>query len=544
MRTRCRSAFALVLALLMASGVSTLAQEPPEKKFSELTDDEKAQLAKEKQAAATAQKKLEATWKTIYRPTHVPDRVILTWNGDPATSQAVTWRTDTTATKGVGQIALSEGGTAHDSLGAKVRPNPDKTKTVPGKTEFVKSDLFEAHYHSVSFTELKPATKYVYRVGDGATWSEWYEFRTPSDKPEPLSFIYFGDAQNEVRSHWSRVVRGAYSDMPKAHFIIHAGDLINRGTADGEWGEWHHAAGWINGSIPNVPTPGNHEYSGFGFGGFGGGFPKFGSKDAPKSEPKNEPKAEEPKGDAKEPSKDGKKAAPKSRLSPLWKPQFTLHENGPAGLEETAYYFDIQGVRVISLNSNEKTEEQVPWMEKVLRDNPNKWTVITFHHPIYSTAKGRDNKKLRESWRPVFDKYTPDLVLTGHDHTYGRSGVMREDNLLTGARVHERGTVYVVSVSGPKFYKLEKEDWMQASAADTQLYQLIRIDGDTLHYEARTANGTIFDSFDLNKKPNGGPAPAAPDASGNAVPVWVALGAFALVALVVLCRRFVFRAAV
>jgi hypothetical protein len=523
MRTRCRFAFALMLAALTAAGATLTAQEPPEKKLGELTADEKEQLEKEKQAAAAVAKRNEATWKVIYRPTHVPDRVILTWNGDPATAQAVTWRTDTTGAKAVGQVALSEGGTGHDSLGAKVRPNPEKTKTVAGKTEFVKSDLFEAHYHSVTFTELKPATKYVYRVGDGANWSEWYEFRTASDKPEPLSFMYFGDAQNEVRSHWSRVIRGAYSDMPKAQFMIHAGDLINRGTADGEWGEWHHAAGWINGSIPSVPTPGNHEYSGFGF-----AFPKFGTKDAPKEGAK----ADEPK--------DGKRAAPKSRLSPLWKPQFTLPENGPAGLAETAYYFDIQGVRVVSLNSNEKQEEQVPWLESVLKDNPNKWTVITFHHPIYSTAKGRDNKKLREAWRPVFDKYAPDLVLTGHDHTYGRSGIMREDNLLTGARVHERGTVYVVSVSGPKFYKLEKEDWMVASAADTQLYQLIRIDGDTLHYEARTANGTIFDSFDLNKTAKA----AAPDASGSgAVPVWVAAGAFALVALVVLCRRFVFRAA-
>jgi Purple acid Phosphatase, N-terminal domain/Calcineurin-like phosphoesterase len=534
---RTRFAFALFLAALLAAGVNLTAQEPPEKKFSELTADEKAQLAKEKQAATEAAKKLEATWKVIYRPTHVPDRVILTWNGDPATTQAVTWRTDTTGTKAVGQLALSEGGTGHDSLGAKVRPNPDKTKTVPGKTELVKSDLFEAHYHSVSFTELKPATKYVYRVGDGATWSEWYEFRTPSDKPEPLSFLYFGDAQNEIRSHWSRVIRGAYSDMPKAHFMIHAGDLINRGTADGEWGEWHHAAGWINGSVPSVPTPGNHEYSGGGF----GGFPKFGPKDAPK----DEPKADAPKADGKEPPKgEPKKGGPKARLSPLWKPQFTLHENGPPGLEETAYYFDIQGVRVVSLNSNEKIDEQVPWMEKVLRDNPNKWTVVTFHHPIYSTAKGRDNKKLREAWRPVFDKYAPDLVLTGHDHTYGRSGVMREDNLLTGARVHERGTVYVVSVSGPKFYKLEKEDWMVASAADTQLYQLIRIDGDTLHYEARTANGTIFDSFDLNKKPKAEPVAAAQEENGSgAMPVWLSLGAFALVAVVVLARRFVFRAA-
>jgi 3',5'-cyclic AMP phosphodiesterase CpdA len=238
--------------------------------------------------------------------------------------------------------------------------------------------------------------------------------------------------------------------------------------------------------IPSVPTPGNHEYAA----------PAGGAA-----------KVDE-KADAA-----AKKEARRSRLSVNWRPQFTLHENGPPGLEETVYYFDIQGVRVVSLNSNERQEEQVPWLEGVLANNPNKWTVVTFHHPIYSTAKGRDNKKLRELWRPLFDKYTPDLVLQGHDHTYGRSGVMREDNLLTGARLKdEKGTVYVVSVSGPKMYTLEKEDWMVSSAADTQLYQLITIDGDTLHYEARTANGTVYDSFDLHKgaakRPTRRPDPA------------------------------------
>jgi len=508
MTTRCRFPVACALAGLLAAGVSLFGQEPTEKKPADQTPEEKAKAAEEKKAAAAAAEAQKRTWMTAYRPTHIPDRVILTWNADPATTQAVTWRTDTTVTAAVGQIALSEGGPAHDPLNSKSRPVAEKTTTVAGKTEFLQSDLFEANYHSVSFTGLKPGTKYVYRVGDGNTWSEWFEFRTASDKPEPLSFIYFGDAQNEVKSHWSRVIRGAYSDMPKANFIIHAGDLINRANADGEWGEWHQAAGWINGMIPSVPTPGNHEYG--------------------------VPPGTLAKTDAAEP-KDAKKAAPKSRLSVNWRPQFTLPENGPAGLEESVYFIDIQGVRIISLNSNEKQEEQVPWLQQTLANNPNKWTVVTFHHPIYSTAKGRDNKKLRELWRPVFDKHTPDLVLQGHDHTYGRSGVMREDNLLTGARAEdENGTVYVVSVSGPKMYKLEKADWMQSSVADTQLYQLIKIDGDTLHYEARTANGTLYDSFDLKKK--GKKETAAPP-SGWGLYMWVAIGVVGVVLTLLIGRR-------
>ena len=33
--------------------------------------------------------------EALYRATPMPDRIMLTWKGDPARSQAVTWRTDT-----------------------------------------------------------------------------------------------------------------------------------------------------------------------------------------------------------------------------------------------------------------------------------------------------------------------------------------------------------------------------------------------------------------------------------------------------------------
>ena len=55
---------------------------------------------------------------------------------------------------------------------------------------------------------LQPDTLYAYRVGDGVNWTEYYHFKTASYEEEPFSFIYFGDAQNEVKTHWSRVFRG------------------------------------------------------------------------------------------------------------------------------------------------------------------------------------------------------------------------------------------------------------------------------------------------------------------------------------------------
>jgi hypothetical protein len=59
--------------------------------------------------------------------------------------------------------------------------------------------------------------------------------------------------------------------------------------------------------------------------------------------------------------------------------------------------------------------------------------------------------------------------------------------------------MYVVSVSGPKMYGLSDSPWMERRAANTQLFQVIHIEGDLLSYEAFTATGTQYDAFDLQK---------------------------------------------
>lgn len=390
-----------------------------------------------------------------YAPSALPDRIILTWADEPTTSQAVTWRTSTEVRKSLAEIAVAEGG-----------PQFTKdAKPFKATTESLKTDLGEANYHSVNFTGLSPDTKYAYRVGDGVNWSEWFHFTTASTKPEPFSFIYFGDAQNDIRSMWSRVIREAYSDAPKAKFMIHAGDLINTAESDAEWGEWFEAGHWLNAMVPSFPVPGNHEMA--------------------KTEDK------------------------KSRLSHHWRPQFTLPQHGPKGLEESCFAMPYQNTLFIGMNSNEQIDKQTAWLDEVLSKNKSRWVVCTFHHPIFSTAKDRDNPKVRAAWKPILDKYRVDLVLQGHDHSYGRTGLetpLAEPetvaNVATGLNKKDSktGTVYVVSVSGPKMYNLNRKEFMKRSAEDTQLYQIIHIDGDSLKYEARTAVGDVYDAFTLKKR--------------------------------------------
>jgi 3',5'-cyclic AMP phosphodiesterase CpdA len=400
--------------------------------------------------------------QAAYAPRPLPDRIVLTWRGDPATTQAVTWRTAPAPGRAFAELALA------NESGRTLQP-----ERIPAITTPFTSSLGDAHYHTADFTGLTPDTLYAYRVGDGVNWSEWFHFRTAARDARKFTFIYFGDAQNDIRTHWSRVFREAFRESPRAAFTLHAGDLVNNAHVDGQWGEWFGAPAWVNATIPVVPTPGNHEYA------------RLDEKD---------------------------EKAPRV-LSLNWRPQFALPENGPAGLPdlaETSYFFDYQGARIISLDSNARQEEQVPWLRETLRGNPHRWSILTFHHPIFSPARNRDNTKLRELWKPVFDEFKVDLVLTGHDHTYARSGNMAgrtpvgDTNLPKGynqAYDPAIGTVYVVSVSGPKMYELSPTDrWAVRFAEDTQLFQIITIDGDELRFEARTAVNRLYDAFTLRKR--------------------------------------------
>lgn len=402
-----------------------------------------------------------------YQPTAMPDRIVLTLNDDPRTSAAISWRTSTAVHRGLLEYTLADDGPYFS----------ERSQQLTAATTPLSTAVNEAHCHSVNLRDLQPGTVYSYRVGDGENWSEWLQFRTAAERPEPFSFIYFGDAQNNLRSLWSRVIREAYRDAPKAAFLLHAGDLINNAEADPEWGEWFEAGGFINRMIPNLAVPGNHEI------------------------------AKAPNGSR--------------RTSIHWRPQFEFPLNGPPGLEETCYTLTYHNLRLIALNSNEQLDVQAKWLEIVLALNECEWVICTFHHPVFSTGQGRDNEPLRRLWKPIFDKYRVDLVLQGHDHTYGRTGLnvpsiadwkaaideqrkldpQGERNLPFGVQKldEQTGTVYVVSVSGPKMYNNSRPPFMPRIAEDTQLYQLIHIDGGRLRFEARTATGKLYDAFELKK---------------------------------------------
>lgn len=399
------------------------------------------------------------TFAQYYTKAKTPQRIIINLTAKPALSMAVTWRTVSEISKPEVQIAEATGWTEFEKNFRSI---------IPKSKKFITDKKFEVFQHSAIMDGLKPNTFYTYRVGGDSIWSEWNQFTSAQDKDSPLKFVFLGDPQNDLKQNCSRVFREAFRTAPDAAFWLISGDITSE-PVDDQYDEFFYAGGFIFGITPSILTADNHDND-------------YLSKD----------------GAFVFDSKGSKLRS--DSVSKMYLEHFTLPENGLPEYKESSYYVDYQGVRVIMINTfqTKKLNEQLPWIENLLANNPNKWTVVSFHKPFYSAGRERDDVGTRNAFLPVFDKYNVDLVLSGHDHAYARSY-----KLKNGIKVspNEKGTVYVVSVSGPKMYTVNSKynDIMAKTGGNVQLFQVISINGNELKYESYTADGSLYDSFGLSK---------------------------------------------
>lgn len=380
----------------------------------------------------------------LYRPSVFPDRIVASPLQDAGEGLAFAWRTDASV-----QAPLLEIVEAGDS------PDMGQPRRIRSTTRELRTENGAAHHHRAEVDGLHSDTLYAWRVQGGGTWSAWHHTRTAAAAGAPLTLLYFGDTQNKNVSLTTRVVREAMRHAPDARLALFAGDLVSGGDGedDTEWGEWFEATGVLPTSIAVAPAAGNHEH-----------FEEF--EDTPRE---------------------------RRVLGAHWPLQFALPGNGARGAERTTYWFDYQDVRIAVLDGTSAldlgtAQAQARWLDGVLAGSPRRWTIVMIHQPFYSPRAGRDNAELREYLLPVIRRHGVDLVLQGHDHVYGR-------RLDEGGRL----LVFAVSVTGAKQYRLSPgaRDTMAPVAEDTQLFQVIRIDGDRLRYEARTATGRLYDAFEL-----------------------------------------------
>lgn len=372
-----------------------------------------------------------------------PRSIVTTFKTDPQTSRAFTWYTVKPDAAAVVQIAKGATITSFDG--------PDVLTFHGTTTKIDTGDGILQGVHKANATNLEPGTRYSYRVGSGEAdgWSIPAEFVTEAANTTDFTFINVTDSQgvNEVDFDlWGRTLGNAFAKFPDASFIVHNGDLTEDPEDETSWYYFFEKAQPWLGRNAFMPATGNHD------------------------------------------EVDGK--------ADRYLSHFNLPENGaPDNLPGTSYSFDYGTAHFVFLNSESNVKEQKTWLSADLAGTTQPWIIVAMHQGPYG---GNRKKSLVEHWVPIFDEFGVDLVLQGHNHEYSRSFPLKHDKIAEDGK----GTVYVVTnAAGSKLNK-KKEDLFYHEVHmqnGKPAFAGIRINGDSLIYEAYDIDGQKLDAFSLKQ---------------------------------------------
>ncbi|MEU9172295.1 metallophosphoesterase family protein [Streptomyces sp. NPDC048420] len=306
------------------------------------------------------------------------------------------------------------------------------------------------YYVHAKLTHLRPGRTYYYGVGhQGFDPAEAHllgtlgTFTTAPSRKEPFTFTAFGD--QGVSYHALANDSLILGQNPSFH--LHAGDIAYADPAgqgktsdtvfdSRTWDQFLAQTESVAKSVPWMVSFGNHDmeawYSPNGYGG------------------------EEAR--------------------------FTLPDNGPDKAHLPGVYSFVHGnTAIISLDPNDVSFEipanlgisggtQTTWFEGQLKkyraSKDIDFIVVFFHHCAYCTSTAHASEGgVRQEWVPLFEKYTVDLVINGHNHQYERTDVIKGDKVVKKLPIGEtaypetEGVVYVTAgAAGRSLYAFSAPD--------------------------------------------------------------------------------------
>lgn len=376
--------------------------------------------------------------RTAHPSGPAPDQVLLTWSADPATTQTVQWRTDTSVARGAARYRRA----ANPAEGWRV---VDASMTRIEDRMLANDPV--CHRFTAILHGLMPGTTYAYQVGDPAAdrWSEEAEFTTAPAEPGPFTFIGFGDTHR--KASWGRMLEGTLARHPETAFYMIAGDLVDTGQFRSDWDDFFHLSRNVFNRRPLLPAIGNHdEVEGLGSG--------------------------------------------------MYRSLFALPANGPAALTPGhAYSVRYGNALVLVLHSGDPAMAQAAWIEEQLSTTDALWKIAVFHFPPYNYEE--PYPEIRALWGYLFEKHGVDFTLAGHIHYYMRSHPMRADRPRDAA---EGGVIHVVSIAIENPARdLPPEDYAAARLTGVPLYHTFEVDGRRLVFRALDADGAEHDRVELEK---------------------------------------------
>lgn len=302
-------------------------------------------------------------------------------------------------------------------------------------------------HHAAELMGLKANSAYHYRVfADGAPIMPPGIFKTNKDESHAdFSFAVLGDSGTGAEAQ-----KSVAAQMLRAEpdFIIHTGDVIYPAGAAKDYDKkFFLPYKDLLSSVCIYPTMGNHDY----------------------------------RANAGRPYLD----------------VFMLPANNPAK-SERYYSFDYANAHFVCIDSvlpigGIKEQEQFRWLKKDLASTHKPWKFVFAHYPPYSNSRHGSDMELRKRYSPLFEKYSVDMMFSGHDHNYQRTvptNTSSPDN---------KGVIYVVTGGGGAgLYEVGRNEWT-AFAQKTHHFVSVYIERDFLKLQAISHEGEVFDELTLEK---------------------------------------------
>jgi 3',5'-cyclic AMP phosphodiesterase CpdA len=116
----------------------------------------------------------------------------------------------------------------------------------------------------------------------------------------------------------------------------------------------------------------------------------------------------------------------RSRLGRPYFEAFVLPE------PERYYSFDWGNVHFVAIDTTQRDEKQLVWLENDLANNKLPWVIVFGHHPMYTNSMRGPQMWIRRAFANIFTRHRVDLVLTGHEHQYERFRVADVNYIVSG----------------------------------------------------------------------------------------------------------------
>ena len=247
---------------------------------------------------------------------------------------------------------------------------------------------------------------------------------------DTLSFLLLGDIHNSLTNDQMAALSQRHSDI---QFWAQMGDWMERPYMYYEQMMYQSLLGTRFDSLPIIAIPGNHEYL---------------------------------KGIVK-------------TLPEHWKTIFPNPQNGPARFLGTTYYVDFPHLRLIALDTDglhrmSDYTQVAFWLKQSLTNAKDKHTVVIMHHPVFSTAQGRQNPLIWLSFYGILRE--ADVVFSGHDHNYARHTVEYKERFW----VKQQPTLFIGTNASKKMYAVKEKVNYECSFSGEPVYEYVVVTKDTL----------------------------------------------------------------